>query len=220
MVETPKVFGAILNVMRDVLFEADGTLPGNMGGKKYISAVEQASKVKDEFVKNNLILVPNEVNLKHEVIVDAGRKTIFTVTRGEYQIVHVEDGSSVTFSGIGEGTANSTAIASNIASTFALKNALQRLLFSTEAALEDKGLEAPPASAAKATPPESRAAAAATGEATANTVKGEIMVLLKTKNKNEVVAKGNEFFGADIPDWAKSLTDLQKWKQHLTTGEV
>ena len=219
MVEVPKVFAAIHAVMKDVRFEADGTLPNNMGAGKYISAVEQSGKVKDEFVKNSLILVPNETNLKHEVIVNEdGRKTIFTVTRGEYQIIHVGDGSSVTFSGIGEGTANSTAIASNIASTFALKNALQRLLFSTEASLEDKGHEAPPAATAKATPPERRAGEVS--EATVNTVKGEIMALLKTKNKNEVVAKGNEFFGADNTEWAKSLTDLQKWKQHLTTGEV
>lgn len=133
----PKIYGALANILKALSVPKGGTLPSNMGGKSYITAVDLAAEAKRQFVENNIVFVPNEEVTKHEVLVDGGRKTVVVGIRGEYTLIHVEDGSSLTISGIGDGLATGTAVASNIASTNAQKNALLRAFMVTEQSVED-----------------------------------------------------------------------------------
>lgn len=143
-IEVPHVYTGLAEILKHLSVEKTGTLPGNMGGKPYITAVDAAAEVKRQFVENNLVFVPNEEVVKHENIVTADRAVkISIVIRGEYTIVSTVDGSSVTVSGVGDGLANGTAVASNIGSTNALKNALLRTFLITEQSVEDAGKDGP-----------------------------------------------------------------------------
>lgn len=139
-IETPKVYQALMNVLKKLNVAKTGTLPGNMGGKSYLTAEAVANEVKKLFVEENLILLPNEM-VTHNESPDFGDKKVrFQVTiEGEYTIVHVEDGSKVQIGGIGQGLATGTAVAANIASTFALKNALQRTFLISEESVDAEG---------------------------------------------------------------------------------
>lgn len=133
------VYGAIGRILGELSVEKGGTLPGNMGGKSYITAVDLSSEVKRRFVENDLILVPEEKFVKHEVSTSAqGRHSIFLVIEGHYTITSTVDGSRVTIAGVGDGLATGTAVAANIASTNALKNALLRTFMVTEQSVEDE----------------------------------------------------------------------------------
>lgn len=135
----PKIHGALAQVLKNMSVAKGGMLPGNMGGKPYVTAVDLAAEAKRQFVGNGIIFVPNEEITKHEVITDSnGRKTVIVGIRGEYTLIHVEDGSVLTISGIGDGLATGTAVASNIASTNAQKNALLRTFMVTEQSVEDQ----------------------------------------------------------------------------------
>ena len=136
-IETPKVYGAIANVLKHMSVEKNGTLPGNMGGKAYIPAPAISEEVKRQFVANNLILLPSETVVRHENLTINNRLQVAVVVTGEYTILHTEDGSSVTVSGTGDGLATGTAVSSNIASTNALKNALLRTFLISENSVED-----------------------------------------------------------------------------------
>lgn len=133
----PKVYEALGKVLGAMAVEKGGVLPGNMGGKPYITAHDLAAEAKRQFVANNLILLPDEQIFKHDVINDNGRKTVVISVRGQYTITHIEDGSSVTVGGTGDGLATGTAVASNIASTNAFKNALLRTFMVTEQSVEE-----------------------------------------------------------------------------------
>lgn len=133
----PKIHAALASVLSNMSVAKGGMLPGNMGGKPYITAVDLAAEAKRQFVENGIIFVPNEEVTKHEVLTDGNRKTVVVGIRGEYTLIHVEDGSSLTISGIGDGLATGTAVASNIASTNAQKNALLRTFMVTEQSAED-----------------------------------------------------------------------------------
>lgn len=132
-----KVYEGVANILKHLSVEKGGVLPGNMGGKAYITAQDAAAEVKRQFVENNLIFLPHESLTKHEVVIFKDRLNIATVIEGEYTIVSTEDGSSVTVSGVGDGLATGTAVSSNIASTNALKNALLRTFLITEQSVED-----------------------------------------------------------------------------------
>ena len=107
----PKIYAALAQVLSNMSVEKNGILPGNMSGKPYITAVDLAAEAKRQFVNNNIIFVPNEQITKHEVITDAnGRKTVITGIRGEYTLIHTEDGSSLMISGVGDGLATGTAV--------------------------------------------------------------------------------------------------------------
>lgn len=159
---TPKVFAAIHKVLKALQVDKNGELPSNMGGKSYATAEAVSNGVKNLFVENNLILEANE-ELADISTPDFGdKKSRFLVTtRGTYRAIHIEDGSSISFSGLGQGLATGTAIATNISSTFALKNALQRQFLISEDSVERDGQmeQAPPKQnsaqqqAAKATAP-------------------------------------------------------------------
>lgn len=139
MNEVGHVYKALGEILKSLSVAKTGVLPGSMGGKPYITAVEATAEVKRQFVEHGLIIIPNETVVEHENIVTADRAVKITiVTRGEYTIVSTLDGSSVTVSGVGDGLANGTAVASNIASTNAIKNALLRTFLITEQSVEDE----------------------------------------------------------------------------------
>lgn len=134
---TPKIYGAIHNILKEMQVEKNGTLPGNMGGKSYATAEAISNATKNLFVANNLILIPSET-VTHVSSDDYGDKKMrymVTIT-GNYRATHIEDGSFIEFSGTGQGIATGTAIAANVASTFSLKNALQRLFLISEDSVE------------------------------------------------------------------------------------
>lgn len=137
---TPKVYAAIHKVLTALKVDKNGELPSNMGGKSYATAEAVSNGVKNLFVEHNLILVANEevahIDTPHH---DDKKSRFLVTTRGTYQAIHIEDGSSITFSGLGQGLATGTAIATNIASTFALKNALQRQFLISEDSVEREG---------------------------------------------------------------------------------
>lgn len=158
---TPKIYQAIHQVLSALRVEKNGELPGNMGGKSYATAEAISNGVKNLFVENGIILEANE-EIAHIDTPDFGDKKVrFVVTiLGKYRAIQIEDGSSISFSGTGMGLATGTAVAANIASTFALKNALQRQFLISEDSTEREGHteQAPPKqssaqqAAAKATP--------------------------------------------------------------------
>ena len=137
IIEVPHVHTALAEILKHLSVEKNGQLPGNMGGKAYITAVDISAEVKRQFVANNLIFLPDEEVIKHETVMHKDRINTAIVIRGTYTILSTKDGSSVTVSGTGDGLATGTAVASNIGSTNALKNALLRTFLITEQSVED-----------------------------------------------------------------------------------
>jgi len=217
-----KVFGAYAEVLKSLQVDAGGTLPGNMGGKKYITAKDIADEVKKKFVEHGLIMIPNEVIESESIQTGSdGRRTSFITVRGEYRIIHVQDASELTITGVGGGLATGTAVAPNIASTFALKNALQRAFLISENAVEEAALKE--TNAVAATPPEKRAevTAAASAAAQVTPLKKEIAKKLGIRAASEILAKGNEYFKTESADsWKDDAEKLAGWAKHLETGEV
>ena len=136
-IEGPHVHTALAEILKHLSVEKNGQLPGNMGGKAYITAVDISAEVKRQFVANSLIFLPDEEVIKHETVMHKDRINTAIVIRGTYTILSTKDGSSVTVSGTGDGLATGTAVASNIGSTNALKNALLRTFLITEQSVED-----------------------------------------------------------------------------------
>lgn len=159
---TPKVYTSIHKVLKTLQVDKNGVLPGNLGGKNYATAESISNEVKKLFVANDLIPEYNE-EIVTESVADLGDKKMRfqTTIKGTFKAIHIEDGSSITFSGHGHGLATGTAMAANIASTFAMKNALQRQFLISEDSVERNGQaeQAPPKQnsaqqeAAKATTP-------------------------------------------------------------------
>lgn len=135
--EVPEVYKALAEILKSLSVAKGGTLPGNMGGKPYITAVDASAEVKRQFVANDLIFLPNEEVVKHENLTVGNSLKVAIVIRGEYTIISTKDASQVAISGTGDGLATGTAVASNIASTNALKNALLRAFLITEQSVED-----------------------------------------------------------------------------------
>lgn len=136
-IDTPHVYTALGNILKNLSVSKNGVLPGNMGARPYITAVDASAEVKRQFVENDLIFLPNEEVIENEHFIHKDRVSIRIVIRGEYTIVSTVDGTSVTVSGVGDGLATGTAVASNIGSTNALKNALLRTFLITEQSVED-----------------------------------------------------------------------------------
>lgn len=211
-----KVYGSLAAILSALSVEKNGTLPSNMGGKSYVSAVDLNLEIKRLFVENKLILLPVERETHKEILSDStNRKTITMSIEGTYTIVHIEDASYVTVGGVGDGIATGSAVAANIASTNALKNALLRTFLVTEQSVED---------AAKNGVPDVAPTKAVTEQVRAETVasvKGELTTLLGTKVPAEIKQQGNAFFKSeDANGWSNDLTKLQSWRDHLTTGVV
>lgn len=162
--EVPEVYKALAEILKNLSVAKGGTLPGNMGGKPYITAVDASAEVKRQFVANDLIFLPNEEVVKHENLTVGNSLKVAIVIRGEYTIISTKDASQVAISGTGDGLATGTAVASNIASTNALKNALLRAFLITEQSVEDaaKNGEQPTAGEKQASAAQQRVANAQT----------------------------------------------------------
>jgi hypothetical protein len=126
----PAIYTSLAKVLEAMSVEKGGILPGNMGSKPYITAVDLSAEAKRQFVANNIVMIPNEKVIKHENLVSI-------VIEGTYELVSTLDGSSAVISGVGDGLAIGTAVSSNIASTNALKNALLRAFLVTEQSVEE-----------------------------------------------------------------------------------
>lgn len=222
----PHVHQAISEILADLSVEKNGTLPPNMGGKPYISAVDLNSEIKRRFVEKKLILVPNEAVVKHEVITGAKTINVVSVT-GTYEIISLEDGSNLSISGTGDGLSMGSSVASNIASTNALKNAFLRFFLVTEQSVEDESKKELPdnAPAAPIAPPAPPAEVV-----NLDALKNEVFALLKARGeiadgltkdqtKARITELGDEFF-AGRKGWDTAAPALQRWVDHLKSGEV
>ena len=134
------VYIALGKILKHMEVAKDGTLPGNMGGKKYISAPALSEEVKRQLVANDLILLSNEEVISQEAIIHKDRLNIRVVVHGTYTFVSLQDQSQASISGTGDGLATGTAVSSNIASTNALKNALLRTLLVSEESVEEASM--------------------------------------------------------------------------------
>lgn len=134
------VYVALGKILKHMEVAKDGTLPGNMGGKKYISAPALSEEVKRQLVANDLILLSNEEVISQEAIIHKDRLNIRVVVHGTYTFVSLLDQSQASISGTGDGLATGTAVSSNIASTNALKNALLRTLLVSEESVEEASM--------------------------------------------------------------------------------
>lgn len=158
--ETPvvgAVHRAIFKILGELSVEKNGTLPSNLGGKPYIAAVDLFSEVKRKLVENNLIVIPFSREKSKQVVEAAnGRLTVATTTEGEYTLFSIEDGSTALIGDTGDGLAIGSAVASNISSTNAMKNALLRTFLVSEQSTEDAakaGIESPERVPAKSAGP-------------------------------------------------------------------
>lgn len=133
----PHVYTALAKVVNSLAVEKTGNLPSNLGGKKYAPAPAVAQAVKEAFAENHLLLTANEDMVAQESVVVKDRLSIRIVVTGRYTITSLEDFSQIEISGTGDGLATATAVAANIASTNAQKNALLRTLLISEQSVED-----------------------------------------------------------------------------------
>lgn len=225
----PKVYAAIHQVLKALQVEKNGELPSNMGGKNYATAEAVSNGVKNLFVENNLILEANET-VSHVDTPDFGdKKTRFSIViTGSYRAIHIEDGSSISFSGTGSGLATGTAISANIASTFALKNALQRQFLISEDSVEREGQTEQ--AAPKQTPAQRTATQAATPPAPKKaTGKANQDAQLRIKEKMSTAEEGTPYHNSNVAKMMDALAkQLDKPKgevmveleQRLEAGEV
>jgi hypothetical protein len=134
----PHVHTALLEIYSDLEVEKDGTLPSNMSGKSYVTAGNLSARIKEQFIKHELIFHPiSETIWYHGVAQDKTQRTLVAISiEGRYKIISTNDGSSIEIGGAGDGLATGTSVANNIASTNALKNALLRLVMATEGGVE------------------------------------------------------------------------------------
>lgn len=225
---TGKVYEGVANTLKHLSVEKNGVLPGNMGGKPYITAHDIAAEVKRKFVENNLIFLPKETVVKHENIQANNRLQVSIVVTGEYTIVSAEDGSSLTVSGTGDGLATGTAVASNIASTNALKNALLRTFLITEQSVEEAAKNGLPDAAPS--PAQAKIAKAQGGGVTRKstgspTTAGEYRtaILAAVKNGGGVAdyeKVGNRISGKQKSEWLNDVEVLGGVLKALEAGEV
>lgn len=136
--KVPHVHKALLAIYKELAVEKDGTLPGNMSGKPYVTAGNLCASIKEQFILHDLIFHPtHEGIVHHEVAQDKTQRTLVAISiEGRYKIISTVDGSSIDIAGAGDGLATGTSVANNIASTNALKNALLRLVMATESGVE------------------------------------------------------------------------------------
>lgn len=216
---TPAVHTALFEILKSLSVEKGGSLPSNMGGKPYITAVDLNSEIKRKFVEHDLFFLPTEVEVSKEIVTNPKGGTVVTVSiQAEYTIISTKDGSQVTIGGVGDGYATGTAVASNIASTNALKNALLRTFLVTEQSTEDAAKNGP------AEPKEERAVTQAKqpNNGNLNAARNELVAL--TGGQTEAKQAGDKFFG--VPEgepstWSSDESQIRKVIEHVKkTGEV
>jgi hypothetical protein len=233
MTEVAHVYEAMLNVLEKLAVAKTAELPGNMGGKPYIEAHVLASEVKKLFVENKLIVLPVQRMVKHEVVSREGRAPHIAVAiEATYTIVSTVDGSMAQIQGVGDGLASGTAVASIIAGTNAMKEALMSTFLVSEQSVEQQAKAGvSDDSEEKATP---RAVNTATGGATTGTApKKEIAQAVTTlqaevksawaerhgDDEDGYVDLGNSKWGKPA-DWATNQTKLKALIKAINAGEV
>lgn len=217
---TPHVHEAMANILKSLSVEKGGVLPGNMGGKPYITAVDAAAEVKRKFVENDLIFLPKESIFQHKEIINKDRINVLISITGEYTFVSTQDGSSVVVSGTGDGLAGGTAVASNIASTNALKNALLRTFLITEQSVEDAAKNGPAeetqsAPARRIEQAKAPVANKPTGTPAARDILLSDWIEAGKISKDEVNERYNAFKAKGLPPaeaWVSVLKDLEAGK--------
>lgn len=182
----PAVHTSLLKILKELSVAKNGTLPSNMGGKAYLTAVDVARETKTLFVEEGLIILPNETVIKHDSVILKDRINVLISIEGQYEIISTRDGSSVTITGVGDGLAGGTAVASNIASTNALKNGLLRTFLITEQSVEDAAKSGPPAAGEASASPAQRKVDAAKATATAAKPAGSDLNVLKGKIRDYI----------------------------------
>lgn len=220
--KVPAVYGAMFKVLEAMSVEKNGTLPGNMGSGKYITAVDLSAEAKRQFVTNKLVILPHEKEVSKEIVINPKGQTIVTVSvEGTYTIVSTVDGSSAVIGGVGDGYATGTAVASNIASTNALKNALLRTFLVTEQSTEDAAKNGP------AEPTETRAVSEAKRTAQnpggdLNALRAELIGLVG--DQATATKTGNDFFKVPAGEpalWSSDSAKIAALIAHIKkTGEV
>ncbi len=137
----PKIYAAYHKILEELQVDKTSDLPTNMGGKKAFAADQVAADVKSLLVENNLIFrVLSEDVVSNEVIPVGNRLNIVITVQGTYELIHIEDGSSITIGGVGQGVAIGSSVAASIAGTFALKSGLLHSFLITEESVEREGL--------------------------------------------------------------------------------
>lgn len=224
---TPKVYAAVHAVLKELQVDKTQTLPGNMGGKKYAPASAVSNEVKRLFVKHNLILETREELNQHENINVGDRTRISVSITGHYKAVHIEDGSFVEFGGIGDGLATGTAVASNIASTNALKNGLLRFLLISEDSVEEESLkeQATPKTTAAQRTASTKAAAPKATKTPASAIskvnyQGDILALIQKGDITRDQVAALEAKLLEETPGAEKADVLPELHKRLTNGEV
>jgi hypothetical protein len=212
--KVPHVHKAMLEIYKELTVEKDGTLPSNMSGKSYITAGNLNARIKEEFIKHELIFHPVRESIwHHEVAQDKTQRTLVAISvEGHYKIISTVDGSEITIGGAGDGLATGTSVANNIASTNALKNALLRLVMATEGGVENASKDGIGESATAA--PEQ--------------VSGLAAVRKRLQEKSKTVdgpVKGSEFLDLVLASSegdlkSKTLKDIWGDEQALTVLEL
>lgn len=226
----PEVYTSMLNILSKLGVAKGGTLPANMGGKPYITAVDVSREVKTLFVEEKLIVLPSERVVNHETIILKDRINVAIAIEGTYTFVSTKDGSTATVTGVGDGLAGGTAVASNIASTNALKNGLLRTFLITEQSAEDAAKNGP-----EDAPAENRALAAANNGATAPIASAATPSAAKAVQQDikNTVANiktdtgvepsytkiGNRLYPED-KTWATNITKLKAILKAIKDGET
>ncbi|MCK9603174.1 MAG: hypothetical protein M0R66_02165 [Candidatus Omnitrophica bacterium] len=137
--KVPAIYGAMGEVLKALRVDKAGQLPTQLGGKTYITAADAFAAVKNLFADNHIVIIPTEKVVRYDTLVDSHEKVRFLIAvEGTYTLVSTVDGSTVTIGGAGDGTALGASVASNIASTNALKNALFRTFLISEQSVEDE----------------------------------------------------------------------------------
>ena len=219
---------AMLEILKVFSAEKDGVLPGNMGGKGYVSAPNLFLNAKTEFVSRGLVVYPNERYIDYEIVPRGDRApTIVVAVEGTYKIVSTIDGTHEVISGTGDGMGQGNSVASNIASTNALKNALMRQFLGAESGLEAeaKGDNNP------ADPkPDARAVATAKGGGpTQKRESPQAVIELQDEVKRSwaqrypedmdgYVRLGKEKYG-EPANWATNITKLKGLVKAIEAGE-
>lgn len=217
---TPAVHTAIAEILKSLSVEKGASLPSNMGGGKYITAVDLNSEIKRKFVEHNLIQIPFEREVSKEIVISPKGGMVVTVSiEATYTITSTQDGSSVIIQGVGDGLATGSAVASNIASTNALKNALLRTFLVTEQSTEDAAKEGPKEEAAPRAVTQAKAATAAPDLGALRT---ELIALVG--DQAAATKAGNEFFKVPAGEpalWSSDAGKIRELIVHVKkTGEV
>lgn len=225
----PHVHQAMLKILTSMSVAKGGVLPGNMGGKDYITAPDLSAEAKRQFVENGIVMIPSEKIYDFEIVPRGDRApSIIVSIEGYYHLYSTVDGSSVLISGVGDGMAQGTSVASNIASTNALKNALLRTFLITEQSVEDqaKGDNSPAVEHV-----EPRAVATAkTGGPTQKRESPQAVVDLQDQVREAwarlhpeamdgYVALGNKKYG-EPASWATNITKLKGLLKAIEAGEI